>query len=418
MTSFEIPLDLPHVKILSTKILDDGDFLVSVESTKKFTKCPHCNQRSDQFVTFDEPIRLRHLDILNHRCFIEIRPKRFRCSHCKGGKTKRVITQQLSWYKPRRTMTKAFENWSLFQLVNSTITDTAVKLRCSENVLHRLVKHEISCAPDWKSFESLGVLGLDEIALRKGHKHYVTIISSRLGQELRVLTVLADRKKDTVLDFLNSIPVHLKETIEAACVDMYDAFTLAIKEALPAVEVVVDRFHVAKLLGKSVDDLRKRELRRLKTELPEEDYKELKGSMWPCRSLSAIEGENQALTKLLSFSPDLKQARELRIELTEIFNNVDNEHGGRVALGKWRAKVQRSDLNCFDSFLGTLKKWKREIGNHFVNFDSSGFVEGLNNKIMVLKRRCFGLGSAPSLLRRLKIDMEGYAFFGFATNHI
>jgi transposase len=44
--------------------------------------------------------------------------------------------------------------------------------------------------------------------------------------------------------------------------------------------VVVDRFHVAKRYRKGLDELRKKELKRLKKELPEADYKEFKGVMW------------------------------------------------------------------------------------------------------------------------------------------
>jgi transposase len=50
--------------------------------------------------------------------------------------------------------------------------------------------------------------------------------------------------------------------------------------------------------------------------------------------------------------------------------------------------VKISDLKCFNSFVVTLDKYKAGIANYFKNRKNSGFVEVLNNKIKVAKRRC------------------------------
>jgi transposase len=42
---------------------------------------------------------------------------------------------------------------------------------------------------------------------------------------------------------------------------------------------------------------------------------------------------------------------------------------------------------------------------------SSGWVEGFNNKIKVLKRRCSGINSAEMLFRRLWLDTKGAEAF-------
>jgi transposase len=62
-----------------------------------------------------------------------------------------------------------------------------------------------------------------------------------------------------------------------------------------------------------------------------------------------------------------------------------------IELGAWIKDVQALGLSCFDSFVGTLQKWMDEISNYFIQRQSSGFVEGLNNKIKVIKRRCYGI---------------------------
>jgi hypothetical protein len=44
---------------------------------------------------------------------------------------------------------------------------------------------------DWNEFKELPILGIDEIALKKGHRDFVTIITARsTGGKNRVLAIL------------------------------------------------------------------------------------------------------------------------------------------------------------------------------------------------------------------------------------
>jgi len=70
--------------------------------------------------------------------------------------------------------------------------------------------------------------------------------------------------------------------------------------------------------------------------------------------------------------------------------------------------VRGSGLRCFDRFLKTVETWQEQILNYFIDRHSSGFVEGLNNKIKVLKRRCYGLLNVDHLFQRLSLDLGEY----------
>ena len=80
-------------------------------------------------------------------------------------------------------------------------------------------------------------------------------------------------------------------------------------------------------------------------------------------------------------------------------------------MNRWIDSVQKSELNCFNGFVQTLEKYKVNILNYFKNRKSSGFVEGLNNKIKVIKRRCYGLYKTDSLFQRLFLDLKGFMAF-------
>ncbi len=99
-----------------------------------------------------------------------------------------------------------------------------------------------------------------------------------------VLAVLKDRKKQTVKDFLSTIPEDLVKTIEQVCCDRYEGFINAAKEVFGSkVNVIIDRFHVAKNYRNAIESVRKKEMKRLKNELSDEEYSRLKNVMWILR---------------------------------------------------------------------------------------------------------------------------------------
>jgi transposase len=73
--------------------------------------------------------------------------------------------------------------------------------------------------------------------------------------------------------------------------------------------------------------------------------------------------------------------------------------------------VQTSNLQEFESFLGTLERWKEEISNYFVARQTSRFVEKFNNRVKVLKRRCYGIFDVGRIFQRLTLDILGYGRF-------
>lgn len=195
---------------------------------------------------------------------------------------------------------------------------------------------------------------------------------------------------------------------------MYDGFINAAKEVFgKKAKIVIDRFHVAKQYRGSFDDLRKKELNRLRKELADDEYKKLKNVMWIVRKkyTALKEHELETLKLLFEYSPILEVAYVLRNDLTAIFDDNISKTKAKTKINSWIRKVRKSGLTCFDKFISTLEKFIDEILNYFIHRYNSGFVEGLNNKVKVLKRRCYGLLNHENLFRRLHLDICGYSLF-------
>jgi transposase len=407
----EIPLDLPEIRIIKTE-LSQRQIVITVESTREWAICAKCGNQIREFHSYGRLLRLRHLPILGQPVIIEIRPKRFRCPTCDNNPT---TTQKLDWYDERSPNTRAYDQWLLLQLIGSTLADVARKERTTYDAVLGALYRQITAEVSWGQIEQLEILGLDEIALKKGHRDFVVLVTTRQAEgRLKLLGVLPDRKLETVEKFLLTIPERLRATAREVCIDMYEGYASAVTKVLPQTRIVADRFHVAKNYRDCADRLRVEVGRELKGSLSKEEYEGLKGTMWLFRrdpeELNKQESEQLAL--LFECAPDLKRAYDLREELTGIFETDHSKKSGTAAIKSWMKSVSNSGLRCFDSFLTTLENWMDEITNYFISRQTSGFVEGFNNKVKVLKRRCYGITNLTHLFQRLFLDLEGYRFFG------
>ena len=406
-----IPLDIPDVRVRQTEITKDGELILTVESTLTSTPCRRCGRPLTERHGLDEPRLLRHLPILGRVVYLRIRPKRFRCPWCDDHPT---TTQQLDWYNPNALHTKAYERHLILQLVNSTLTDVEAKEDVTADAVVGILDRWIATTVDWDTLAPFATMGIDEIALLKGHRDFVAVISGKTEHgQLYLLAVLPDRRKATVVAWLKTIPAVIRARITTVCTDMWQGYSTAVEEVLPDAAIVIDRFHVACHYRDAVDALRKQEVKRLKKALPKDTADALKHTLWPFRKRSTDLDpvERARLDTLLAYSPALHQAYALREQLTIIFDRARSKADGLRRIRLWRQRVAKSGLSCFDAFLKLLDTWLDRIANYFSNHQTSSFVEGLNNKLKVLKRRCYGMRNITHLFQRLTLDVEGYRRF-------
>ena len=408
-----ISLDIPNLTLDHMETTTQGHRIITVRSTVLGTDCHQCGQEITKIYGNDRDIVLRHLPILGRKTFIRLHPVRYQCQSCRWNPT---TTQRSFWYTSRCSCTKAFENHIMLQFINSTVKDICIKEDIGYGVVMGIIDRYISHTIDWTIFTHLDVIGIDEIALKKGHKDFVTIVTARIKGETIILGVVKGRKKKTVKAFLQTIPRDLRQSVHSVCCDMYDGFINAAKEVFgKRMKIIIDRFHVAKLYRKGLDNLRQKELRRLKESLSEEAYKKLQGAMWALRKSETDlkDKDNEVLSQLFTYSPQLKMAYDFCQKLTGIFNRDMTKRQGKKQLKDWMKRVTESELTCFNRFMKTLSNWLDEVANYFLSRLTSGFVEGLNNKIKVIKRRCYGILNPTHLFQRIHLDLSGYAIFAY-----
>ena len=280
------------------------------------------------------------------------------------------------------------------------------------------VERRIETSTDWTGMQELEILGLDEIALKKGQRDYVTLVTGRFRDgKIEILGVLPGHEKAVVVEFLRLIPHRVLQTVQTVCCDLWEAYTEAVREEIPTARIVADRFHVARHYRDAADQVRKKELHRLKTALPKEEYQKLNGSFRAFRknSKDLNKEERKILRRFFEHSTSAKLAYALREQLTAIFDLNLSKPQAQSKIRRWVQQVRESGLRCFDDFLTLLQTWWEEITNYFILRQNSGFVEGFNNKVKVLKRRCYGIFNLQHLFQRIYLDLHGYHLFAATT---
>jgi transposase len=93
------------------------------------------------------------------------------------------------------------------------------------------------------------------------------------------------------------------------------------------------------------------------------------------------------------------------VRFREVFETApDRRRALREFVGLWLDVLDH--FPALDSFIRTFEAWQDEILNYFEAGQTSGPVEGVNNKARVIVKRAYGLKSADSLWTRLVLDLN------------
>ncbi len=239
-----------------------------------------------------------------------------------------------------------------------------------------------------------------------------------IPHHVKILAVIKGRKHEDIFPFLNSLPRDKLFSLESITIDMSASYFPALKKIINDDNifnriVTIDRFHVAKLLGDKVDKERKKVVKQLKIEFEknEEKLDNIKQTMWPFRhhkkDLSA--NKQTRLNYLFEMSPSLKECHDFRESLFNIFELKISKELAEKKIDEWIKSTEgyvTKGHNPFTSFIKTYKFYKPNILNYFSHRSSSGPVEGLNNKIKVIKRRGYGFRNIMNFARRLFLDIN------------
>ena len=381
--TLDLILDLPELQATQFEIEQRGkeDILhLYCEHRHDFGICPHCREVSER--PYENKLRcVRDLDMGKWRVFIHFTGRRFYCEQCERAFTERMASIDL-----RRRQTRRLEQYVYQRCLSSNRKAVAEEIWLDQTTVKDIFKRWAKKVVKVQRRQTVRVLGIDEIALKKRHKQFVLVISDL--ERRCVISVLPSREKAHLEKWLSDLSEFERKAIRVVSMDMWNPYRSAVRAKLPHADIVADRFHVMKQLNDRLTQMR----RAIQRKADPATKEILKGSRWLLvKNRSDLTLEEEArLIDILNASPELRDVYLLKEEFRTIFEKINDLHQAELFLKAWVWKAIGTENPYLAKFVSTLRNWWTEILQYFGERFTNGFGEGMNRAIRVIINRAYG----------------------------
>lgn len=356
--------------------------------------CPHCGHKTRfRYDTRPCPSQWRHLDLGVWRVEVEATLRRLRCP------THGVVAEAVPFARPGAHLTRDFDDLLAWLATRMDKTSIARMCRVSWRTVGRACARVVATELDPGRLDGLFRIGVDEISWRKHHKYLTLVVDHDRG----VVVWGAQGRDATTLDkFFDELGEDRSALIEAVSLDLGPAYLKSVQAEGHAPQAIVcaDIFHVVKLVGDALDEVR-RELWQNLRRLPDDRWaKDFKGSRWALlkNPEDLTERQTDQLARIRRNRGGIWRAYEMKEQFRAIFAGDLTRDEAATLLDRWCARAQRSRLAPFVRSARTMRQRRDLILNAVEHGISNGRVEGLNTKVRLIVRRAYGFHSADAAL--------------------
>jgi transposase len=253
----------------------------------------------------------------------------------------------------------------------------------------RLVHFHVEDARSRVDMSEVTRIGIDETGAKRGQK-YITLVVDMEAKQL--LFGVEGRDQETLKAFKEDLVAHGGDParITEASVDMSPAFIKGLGDHFPNAHLTFDRFHVMKLLGEAVDEVRRLEVK---------EYPELKKSryVWLKNPSNLTAHQAEMLEALRNANLKTAEAYRMRLTLQDFYEQA-NPQAAKAFLGEWVAMVLASGIEPMVKVAQTIQAHVEGVLRWFRSGLSNGFLEGLNSLVKAAKAKARGYRKIRSLI--------------------
>jgi len=256
-------------------------------------------------------------------------------------------------------------------------------------------------------------IAIDEFAIRKGHRYATSVVDPTNS---RVLWVGRGRGREDLRPFFELLGAEGCARIEAAVMDMSEAFELETRAHCPQAELIYDLFHiVAKYAREVIDRVRVDQTNRIaRAASPDDDRtrarrRVIKGTRWLLlRNPENITAERDRvrLRELLAANRPLWVVYMLKDALKQLWR-YRYRRAARRAWNQWYGWAVRSRIPALVIFAKRLKPKLPGILAHCRYPLHTSVLEGINNKIKVIKRMAYGYRDEAYFFLKIRAAFPG-----------
>ena len=344
--------------------------------------------------------RIRDLPIFEHLVELSVPRVRVACARC-GPKL-----EQLAWLAPYARVTQRLAE-SVARLCQvASILHVARFFHLHWSTVKDLDRAYLERRLGPVDLDGLEVIGLDEFAIQKGHRYATVIVEPT---RTRVLWVGRGRGREDIRPFFESLGPERCKRLKAAVMDMNEGYRLEVQSHCPQAAIVFDLFHVVAKYGREVID-RVRVDRANELRADRRQRKVVKSARWLLlKNRSSLRPEEDVtLDELLAANHALFVVYVLRDALKDLWRYRRPGFAAR-AWRSWYRKALRSGIQPLRRFAFALKPYLSGILAHCRYPLGTNLIEGINNKIKVIKRMAYGFRDDAYFFLKIRAAFPGKA---------
>ena len=376
-------LNLPEMKVLDCQEIEGMGIVITIEKSVNYSTCPSCEQITHSI--HQNHWRMIHdLSWSERTVLLKINRRQFKCHKCK-----KAFSEKLNFVDSSKGYTKRLAAQIIQQVLNSNIHSVAQRNDLSDEEVESMLKGQVSQILNI-NLSQLKRLGIDEIALVKGQGNYLAVLVDL--DTHKPIEIVKSRRIEEIREVLVSWDIQVLEQIQEVSIDLWSPYKSLVEELMPNANVTADRFHVMKQVNDELDAMRKAEKKaamslenklekdRILEGLSKSKYSFIKNED------SLNEKQKEKLKSAEEVSPILAKMHQLKEDFRDIFELTKYWGDSVIKLLDWMHEA----LSYFPKSIGTMVRWFGEIVGYFDGRTTSGTVEGINNKLKLIKRLGYG----------------------------
>ncbi len=302
--------------------------------------------------------------------------------------------------------------------------------------LQRHYKHKVSGYKKWKQLphaqdyliypENItDTLSIDEVSLSKGELYtFVTNKNTGVKNRKSVVAIINGTAAKEIQGVLEKIPLEKRNIVKEVTLDMARNMSLAVETSFPQSKMVIDRFHVVRLVMDALQHLRI----KLRWKAIEEENKVIQEAKKAgCKYLPQMLSNGDTLKELLARSryllyvfeenwtinqakraailfekyPLLQQAYKLTLTFRSMYQNLCKEKA-LLQFNDWKKQVVVSQIEEFNTAVNSLEYHAENIFHFFDHRSTNANAESFNSKIKGFRANLRGVTDVKFFLFRLE----------------
>ncbi len=297
---------------------------------------------------------------------------------------------------------RAFEDTCLWLVKHAPKSVVAELMRVDWATVGRMIERVVDAAlgeaPD--ALEGLRRIGLDEVSYRKGRHDLTCAVDHATG---RIVWAHPGRSQRVVHLSIDALGPERAALLEAVSVDLHQMWAPVIRRRAPQARICADPFHVVRLAGEALDELRRQDWQELRRTDPER-AQWLKGTRFILRRRadSLAEGQRSLVESLAETNERVYRGWLLVGQLRAVYRLTDAQEAAAL-LDQWILAASTSGLGPFMPVAITFEEHAEAIVNAILLGLSNARLEAMNSTVRLISHRSRGFRRLESLLALIQL---------------